>query len=201
MSEAGLFILGAGGHGRSVYECAKRCGITNIVFVDPWAAAGKLFGCPVVSTLPEVIEPGWALFPAVGDNGKRRRLFLDTARSWASLVSPSAVVGTEAEIGSGTLVSQLAYVGPGAQIGNGVIVNTSAVVEHECIVGDFSHISINATVGGGTKIGKLVFVGAGATIIDHVSIADEVIIGAGATVTRPINTPGTYVGVPARRVR
>jgi len=171
------------------------------VFFDPLAGDAELFGCPVVRAMPKVMEPGWAAFPAVGDNNKRRRLFLDTPLSWLSLVSPAALVGTGAEIGTGTLVSQLAYVGPGARIGTGVIVNTSAVVEHDCVVGDFSHISINATVGGGTKIGKLVFVGAGATVIDHVSIADDVVIGAGATVTKTIDAPGTYVGVPARRLR
>jgi serine acetyltransferase len=34
-----------------------------------------------------------------------------------------------------------------------------------------------------------------------VKLCDDVVVGAGAVVARDIVEPGTYVGVPARRVR
>jgi UDP-perosamine 4-acetyltransferase len=49
-------------------------------------------------------------------------------------------------------------------------------------------------------IGSHSFVGAGAVVIQGVRIADGCLIGAGAVVTLDIAVPGTYVGVPARRI-
>ena len=50
-----------------------------------------------------------------------------------------------------------------------------------------------------TRIGDRVSIGTNATILP-VSICHDVVIGAGAVVTRDIETPGFYVGNPARRL-
>ena len=51
-----------------------------------------------------------------------------------------------------------------------------------------------------TKIGNHVSIGTHATILP-VRICDHVVIGAGAVVTKDIETPGVYVGNPARLLR
>lgn len=51
-----------------------------------------------------------------------------------------------------------------------------------------------------TLIGNRVSIGSNATILP-VAICDDVVIGAGAVVTKAIDTPGTYAGNPARRLR
>jgi serine acetyltransferase len=45
-----------------------------------------------------------------------------------------------------------------------------------------------------------VFLGAGAVVIDSISVASNVIIGAGGVVVAAIHSPGSYVGVPVRRI-
>lgn len=52
----------------------------------------------------------------------------------------------------------------------------------------------------GVKIGNRVFIGAGTIIMPGVEIADRVIVGAGSVVTRKLDTPGVYVGNPARLI-
>ena len=44
-------------------------------------------------------------------------------------------------------------------------------------------------------------VGSGSTIIQLVEIAPYTIIGAGAVVVKTIEDSGTYVGVPARKIK
>jgi len=198
----GLYILGFGGHARSVADIAIAAGIRDLIFVDPKATPKSSFaGFSAVSNLPESLPEGWKIFPAIGDNLRRRAACDDLRAVLATLVSPDASVGIAASLGQGTVVARQAHVGPNARIGAGVIVNTGAVVEHDCEVGDFAHISVNATVAGSCRVGANVMIGAGATVIDGITICDDAVIGAGATVIGNIQDRGVYVGTPAKRIR
>lgn len=198
----GLYILGFGGHSRTVADVAVSAGWRQIVFVDQNAKPDERFSSySAVRDLPESLSAGWSVFPAAGDNGRRQRQMIKTALSFATLVSPSAKLCLEAAVGKATLVCHGAHVGPAAVIGDGVILNTHSIIEHEAQVGDFTHISVNAVVAGRSKIGSNVFLGAGAVVIDSVTVCNDVVIGAGAVVTDSIDEPGVYVGVPARRVK
>ncbi|TPJ33852.1 acetyltransferase [Mesorhizobium sp. B2-6-5] len=197
----GLFILGFGGHARSVGDIALSSGFDDLLFVDEQARTGEEFaGFPAVAVLPSnAAGVGWLMFPASGDNTRRRAQCESALLPLATLVAPTATVGRQCEIGQGSLIGHQAHMGPLTKIGRGVIINTGAVVDHECVIGDFSHISVNATVAGRCRIGVQVLVGAGAAVIDGISICDNVIVGAGATVVRDIEVPGVYTGTPARR--
>lgn len=196
-----LLILGFGGHARSVGDVALAAGFERLVFFDEHAREGEAFeGHRALSVLPAPGEDHWQAFPAAGDNARRERQCHDAPHPLATIIAPGATIGVGACLGEGTLVARNAHVGPLARIGRGVILNTGCIVEHECTVGDFSHVSVNATVAGRARIGCRVMLGAGAVVIDNVSICDDAVIGAGAVVTRDITTPGTYVGVPARRI-
>jgi acetyltransferase-like isoleucine patch superfamily enzyme len=54
---------------------------------------------------------------------------------------------------------------------------------------------------GKAKIGNGCRIGTNSTILPEIEICDDVVIGAGAVVNRSITEPGTYVGVPAKRVQ
>ncbi|MDX8499314.1 acetyltransferase [Mesorhizobium sp. VK4C] len=199
----GLFILGFGGHARSIGDIALSSGFNDLTFVDEQAKEGEEFaGFPAVAVLPSnAIGSGWLMFPGLGDNSRRRAQCETALLPLATLIAPTASVGTQCEIGQGSFVGHQAHLGPLARVGRGVIINSGAIVDHECVIGDFSHISINATVAGRCRIGAEVMVGAGATVIDGISICANVIVGAGATVVRDIEVPGVYTGTPARRTR
>lgn len=200
-SSKGLYILGFGGHARSVADVATSAGWNDFVFVDRNAQPGEQFhSFEVVSNFPALINPGWKAFPAAGDNCRRRDQVGGAKTELATVISPKTTVGLGAIIGKATLVCHGVHIGPNARIGCGVILNTHSVIEHEVEIGDFSHISVNATVAGRTCVGANVMVGAGAVVIDSVKVCDDVIIGAGAVVVSDITKPGTYVGVPARRI-
>ncbi|TPN40293.1 acetyltransferase [Mesorhizobium sp. B1-1-9] len=197
-----LFILGFGGHARSVGDIALSSGFDDLLFIDDQAQEGEEFaGFPAVTVLPNnAADAGWLMFPGSGDNARRRVQCDSALLPLATLVAPTASVGTQCDIGHGSLIAHQAHLGPLTKVGRGAIINSGAIVDHESIIGDFSHISVNATVAGRCRIGAEVTVGAGATVIDGISICDNVIVGAGATVVRDIEAPGVYIGTPARRV-
>ncbi|WP_406237167.1 NeuD/PglB/VioB family sugar acetyltransferase [Acetobacter orientalis] len=198
----GLYILGFGGHARSVADVAVSIGCRHIAFVDKNVCEGESFGAfPTMKALPEPSHEAWQLFPASGDNQRRAAQIQAASLPVATLISPRASIGIESRIEAGTLVCHGAHIGPGSTLGAGVIVNTHAVIEHEVQVGDFTHISVNATIAGRSKIGSYVMVGAGAVVIDSVCVCSNVVIGAGAVVVSDIGEPGVYVGVPARKIK
>jgi len=200
-SSKGLYILGFGGHARSIADVAILAGWNNFVFVDRNARAGEQFhSFEVLSNFPQPINPKWKVFPAAGDNRRRREQVDGAKAGLATVISPQATVGLGARIGEATLVCHGVHIGPDAYLGRGIILNTHSVIEHEVEIGDFSHISVNATIAGRARVGANVMVGAGAVLIDSVTVCDNVIIGAGAVVVSDITEPGTYVGIPARRI-
>lgn len=201
----GLLILGFGGHARVVADIAMSQGIAEFRFVDAAAREGENFlGHPVVTEYRQALPPQWQAFAASGDAQRRQSQCEDIAAAgWplATLIAPTATIGAGAQIGPGSLVAQHAHIGPMAQIGAGCIINTGAAVEHESVVGAFSHISVHATVAGRSRIGARVMIGAGATVIDGVSVGDDITVGAGGVVSRSLEEPGVYIGVPVRVVR
>ncbi|WP_460079528.1 acetyltransferase [Pseudomonas sp. H3_H05] len=201
---SGLLILGFGGHARAVADVALASGIKQLRFIDSNARQNEAFGeFSVLRSWDEELPEGWSVIPASGD-GLSRQTQCDwvTGRGWplATLISPTATIGTGAKIGLGTFVAHHAHVGPMAFVGVGCIVNTGAIVEHECVIDDFTHISIKAAVAGRSRVGSFCFIGAGATVIDGIKICDDVTLGAGACAHRDIERPGVYVGVPAKKV-
>lgn len=200
----GLLILGFGGHARSVADVALAVGIEELLFVDANARDGENFvGHEVVREFAGTLPERWACLPAAGDNERRQKQFTEAyERGWplATLIAPGASLGAGASIGEGSFVARHAHVGPMARVGKCVIINTGAAVEHECVVGDFVHVSVNATLAGRSRLGDLVFLGAGGTVIDSVDVGSHITVGAGGVVVASITSPGTYVGVPARRL-
>lgn len=198
-----LIIYGCGGHARSVADVGVSNGLTNITFVDKNARDQEtIFNFDVIKTLShETKKPS---IVAIGDNKERADLFdhlKENHHELVPLIAHDAYISPFAKIESGVFVGHHAHIGPNAKIDENTIINTRCVVEHDCVVGKHCHISINANLAGKSKIGDFVMVGAGATVIDFVQVCSHVMIGAGAVVVDDITEPGTYVGVPARRIK
>jgi UDP-N-acetylbacillosamine N-acetyltransferase len=201
MSQPKLVILGGGGHAHSVADVVLAADPDReLVFVDPQAGEGAtIFGFPVVHETPD--ENDAEYFVAVGDNIRRRKLIDELAgKKLAKVIAPDAHIGTDATIGEAAFIGHEAYIGPEVHVGNGTIVNTRSILEHEVKIGEYSSITPAVTIAGRCKIGGNVFVGLGARIIDQLSVCDNVVIGAGAVVVDEITEPGTYVGIPAKKI-
>lgn len=201
-----LLLFGAGGHARVVADAVLQSGVWTRVAAsdrDPARCVGELL--PGVRLLPLALaaqESRVRVHVAIGDCAAREReaVFWGVTRM-VSVVHPAAMVSPFAAVGAGCFVAASAVVAPWAELGAGVIVNHAAVVDHDVRIGAFSHIAPGAVLGGAVCIGARVLVGAGATVLPGLCVCDGSIIGAGAVVCAAVTEPGTYVGVPARRIQ
>ncbi|HSV35307.1 MAG TPA: acetyltransferase [Ramlibacter sp.] len=200
----GLLILGAGGHGRVVADAALRAGAWDAVAATDRNASrcqGELLpGVALLDPAPSLAAAAHVHI-AIGSARSREQEAAQVTGSLATVVHPQASLSRAARVGEGCFIAAQAIVGPCAVLGRCVIVNHGAVVDHDVTVGDFSHIAPLAALGGAVKIGQRVLIGSGASVLPGVSIGDDVIVGAGAVVNVDLRDAGTYVGVPARRVK
>ncbi len=204
MSEQ-VIVIGGGGHAKVVIDCIESMGDTVVGILDDALPVGtKVQNIPVLGKVLECVGyTDYKLIIAIGNNLIRARLsvILEGKADWYTAVHPSAVVSRYAHIGEGSVVLANAVVNASARIGAHCIINTSAVVEHDNFIDDFVHISPSASLGGTVKIGKLTHVGIGSVVKNNIEICEDCIIGAGAVVVKNITEEGTYVGIPARRLK
>ena len=148
-------------------------------------------------------------FVAIG-NPKLKQIIERTIRNktpnsvFPNLVHPSLSFDNrkaKVSFGQGNIICSGNVITTDIKLGNFVILNLSCTVGHDTIIDDYTTVSPGVNISGKVKIGKKVFLGTGSSIIESVSICDNVIIGAGAVVTKNVDLPGTYVGIPAKKLR
>lgn len=197
-----LTIIGASGHGKVIADAALLMGYHEIEFLDDNPAITECGGFPVTGPSRDCTEKDNDIIIGTGNTTNRKRLSEQYAdRKFPVIVHPRAAVSDTAKVGRGTVIMAGAVINPGAIIGRGCIINTSSSVDHDCILGDYVHVAVGAHLCGNVEIGSETWIGAGSIVINNVSICGGCIIGAGAVVVRNITEPGTYAGVPAKRLK
>ncbi|MDF2943785.1 MAG: sugar O-acyltransferase, sialic acid O-acetyltransferase NeuD family protein [Herbinix sp.] len=201
-----LLIIGAGGHGRVVADIALKMNQwKQINFLDDDIKLNPFVGIDVIGTSSEALQfvKDYNIFVAVGNNKIREKIVFQLENAGASipiLIHPSAIIGVQVDIGAGSVIMAGTVINCCCNIGKGVIVNTGATVDHGNVIEDYVHISPGVHTAGTVEIGKYSWIGIGATISNNLKICDESIVGAGAVIISDIIIPGTYIGVPARRI-
>lgn len=209
MNDERLIIIGAGGHGKVVADIAYLCGYKDIIFLDSnESLIGKKIGYRshvVCGTPLDIDQFNGDVFVAIGDSHTRRKLLdfylFEKNRNVASLMHPNAFVSEGALIEDGVVVMPGAVINTDTTVGSGSIINTCSSVDHDCFIDEDCHIAPGAHICGGVKTGRGCWIGAGSTIINNLEIASNVYIGAGAVVLNNIHETGTYVGVPALKIK
>jgi sugar O-acyltransferase (sialic acid O-acetyltransferase NeuD family) len=206
-----LLLVGGGGHCASCSEVIESSGLWEIAgIIDNADRIGQeISGYPIIGAdenLPSfsakipnaIVTVGQLKSPAI-----RQRLFqaiIAAGFMVPKVIASSAVVSRRSTIGAGTIIMHRCVVNAGAVIGRNCIINTGAIVEHDAVIGDDTHISTGSIVNGSCSVGSGCLVGSGAVLRNGVSIADGVIVGAGAVVVSSLDSPGVYVGNPARKI-
>ena len=201
-----LIIIGASGHGRIVADIAlKMKRWSQILFLDDNELMESALGIEIKGKTKEAHKyiHDHDFFVAVGNNKTRETLqnmLIDNSAEIATLIHPTAVIGEQVEIGKGTAVMAGTVINCCTRIGQGCIVNTGATIDHDNIIRDFVHISPGVHIAGTVTIGKRTWIGVGTVVSNNLSITGDCKFGAGSVIVKDIEDPGTYVGVPARRI-
>lgn len=201
-----LIIIGASGHGKVVADIAIKLNKwQSIAFLDDNESIKTTMGLEVIGKTADafIYKEEADFFVAIGSNTTREKIqeiLLDERVSVISLIHPSVVIGNNVEIGIGTAIMAGVVINCSTQIGKGCIINTSCSIDHDNEIGDYVHISPGVSLAGTVRVGKGSWIGIGCAISNNINICSNCKVGAGAVVVKDINEPGTYVGVPVRRV-
>jgi sugar O-acyltransferase (sialic acid O-acetyltransferase NeuD family) len=201
-----LLIIGASGHGKVVADIARKMNKwERIAFLDDNEYIQESLGIEVLGKSVDAFKyiKEFDLFVAIGNNDIRARIqnsLLAEGASIPLLVHPNSTIGEQVAVGKGTAIMAGVVINSSTKIGNGCIVNTAATIDHDNWIDDYVHISPGVHLAGTVKIGQKSWLGIGAAVSNNVSITSNCKIGAGAVVVKDITEPGTYVGVPVRRV-
>lgn len=197
-----LAIIGASGHGKVVADIARRNGYKEIVFLDDDDSIHECGGYPVIGKSTESGMIDADVIIGIGNAGVRKQIQESIPdEKLVTLIHPDAVVAEDVVVGKGSVVMAGAVINPGVRIGKGCIINTCSSVDHDCEVGDYVHIAVGSHLCGTVSVGDGTWIGAGATVSNNVSICSACMIGAGAVVVKNIVEAGSYVGLPAKKIK
>lgn len=200
-----LIIIGVNGHGKVVADIALAMKkYTEIAFLCNFEKKTECMGYPIIGKNADAVKfiEEADFFVAIGESDIRKSM-MENLRSqgatFATLIHPSAIIGSRVEIGEGTVVMPGTVINAESVIGKGCIINTSSSVDHGCVLGDYVHVAVGAHLCGIVRAGDHTWIGAGAIVINGVNVCNDCMIGAGAVVIKNLKEAGTYVGVPAKK--
>jgi acetyltransferase EpsM len=195
-----IWIYGASGHGKVIYDCLIANRLKVAGFIDDNPQKKEFLGRPVLRAnemdmnLKEIII-------GIGENNIRKSVAELINSHFIVAIHPSAVVSPNSTIGEGTAVISLSAINSGSTIGKHCIINTRASVDHDCTIGDYVHIAPGAIICGSVTIDCLSWIGAGAVVRENLTIGRNVMIGAGSVIVRNIPDNAVVYGVPGRIIR
>lgn len=152
-TEMNLLILGAGTHGRDVYEIASSLHLfKSIKYLDDHET-GPLIIDTCKNAFKHRAEYS-CIFVAIGDN-KIRKKYATMLKEYRflmpSIVSPMANISPNAEIGAGVAILPMARIGD-AKIGDFSIVASNGLVNTDSELGAYSHVDSGAIVKKDAKV-------------------------------------------------
>lgn len=201
-----LIVIGASGHGKVVADIAiKMKKWKRVMFLDDDETIRSSAAFEIIGNVSNALEYSKTadFFVAIGKNCIREKIqekLQTEGVTIATLIHPSAIIGTDVQIGVGSVVMAGVVINSSSQIGKGCIINTKSSLDHDNTICDYAHISPGVSLAGTVSIGKNTWLGIGSVVINNISICSDCIIGAGSVVVKDITEPGTYIGIPARRL-
>lgn len=203
-----LIVIGGGDHAQVLIDLIGLLDLETLFITDHDLSRHDtiVYGLTVRGDDNEVLkyDPQQVLLVnAVGSVAKpmaRQNVFTrfkGHGYQFASLIHPSAVISSSAQLGEGVQIMASAVVQANAVVGNNTLINTKASIDHDCVLGEHIHVAPGVTLSGKVTIGDTTHLGTGATVIQGIRIGREVLVAAGAVVVRNVPDESMVMGVPA----
>lgn len=202
-----LLIIGASGHGKVVADIALKMNKWNTIsFLDDDDNLKTLLGLEVIGKSADAFHKieEYDIFVGIGNNPIRKKIQTSLEGKGVKppiLIHPSAIIGEQVNLSSGTVVMAGVVINCCTSVGRGCIINTGATIDHDSSIEDFVHISPGAHLAGTVSVGQGSWLGVGATVIQGINIGKNSVIGAGAVVLKNIPASCTAVGAPAKPIK
>lgn len=213
MAARDLYIVGTAGLAKEMAQLARQVDPdsqrwSGFVFVaeDP-ARTGESFSLGSIGLSDaELLHRAERTDVVIGvghpaaRRGIARRLLSNPALTFPNLVHPGVELDERlVRLGKGNALTKGVVLTCDIRIGDFNLVNWNSTIGHDAEMGSYNVINPGCSVSGRVVIGDACMLGTGCRVLETLRVASDTTIGAGAVVTRSIHSPGTYVGIPARR--
>ncbi len=203
-----IYILGAGGMAREVYQIFKSLGhdamIEGFLVNKNVTAKQQLINNkPIYDSRKLNLTKEISLINGIGTPLRKKWIeeFENNGYKFTIAIHPSARLGEELNLGTDLVVGAQTSLTCNVVVGDHVIINANCSIHHDCIIEDYVTISPGVNIGGGVTIGKSTFIGIGTSIIQEVTVGAGSIIGAGSVVVTDIPSGVLAYGNPAKVVK
>lgn len=207
-----LYIIGARGFGREVYNLAKETKeylkeYEIVGFLDDKANAldGYNDYPPVISSVESFVPKENDVFIcALGEveyKKKYAKIILEKGGEFINLIHKDAYISQNLKIGKGCIFCAYTRLSCDIEIGDFNTFQPFSVAGHDVKIGNYCHFNTYAFMGGFVEIGNNVTLHTGAIIHPHKKVRDNSIVGAGAIVIRNVPDNTTVYGNPAIKLK
>lgn len=191
-------LIGAGGFAK---EIKAQMGDSEMkCFVDDkfWKVNNEN-----IYPLSKLCIEEYEVLVTIGDPKERfnliKRLPIET--KYFTFIHPSSLIFSDIEIGEGSIICAGCILTTNIKIGKYTHLNLHTTIGHDCIIGDYFTTAPGSKISGNCTIGDNVYLGTNSSIRQKINICNDVTIGLNAGVVKDIVESGTYVGVPAKKIR
>lgn len=207
-----LYIIGARGFGREVYNLAKETKeylkeYEIVGFLDDKANAldGYNDYPPVISSVESFVPKENDVFIcALGEveyKKKYAKIILEKGGEFINLIHKDAYISQNLKIGIGCIICAYTRISCDIEIGDFNTFQPFSVAGHDVKIGNYCHFNTYAFMGGFVEIGNNVTLHTGAIIHPHKKVRDNSTVGAGAVVIRNVRENITVYGNPAIKLK
>ena len=190
-----LALYGYGGHAR---EVAAQIGQEITFFVDDEYVTG------IAQPISKFDPKEYLMMVAVGDSKTRFDIVqkLPKETQYFTFIHPTTLIlDNNVKIGEGSFIGAHNILTTNIKIGKHAILNRGNQIGHDCEIGDYFSAMPGAIVSGNVKIYDCVYMGTNSSIKEKTSIHSLSTIGMNSCVTKNIENPGVYVGIPAKQIK
>ena len=190
-----LALFGYGGHAK---EVASQIDDSIVFFVDDKYADG-------ISKPISTFDPNeYMMMVAVADSKHRYDIVqrLPKETKYFTYIHPTVLImSDDIKIGDGTFIGAYSILTTNINIGNHALLNRGNHIGHDTNIGSYFSAMPGAIVSGNVTIYDMVYMGTNSSIKEKLSIHSLVTIGSNAAVVKNIESSGTYVGVPVKKIK
>jgi sugar O-acyltransferase (sialic acid O-acetyltransferase NeuD family) len=190
-----LALFGYGGHAR---EVAAQIGEPVTFYVD------DEYANDVAKPISEFNPNEEWMIVAVGESKDRKAIVdkLPKETKYFTFIHPSVqIMDDNIEVGEGSFIGANSILTTNIKLGKHALLNRGNHIGHDCVIGDYFSAMPGAIVSGNVTIGDCVYIGTNSSIKEKMIVCNGVVVGSNAVVVKHIIESGTYVGVPAKKIK